>query len=279
MSAADGTPTASPMLDPDLRASRDPGSRLSRLGRAAVIAALLFHAGLVGAIFFPWQKLFPGPPPPPPPIAVTLVKEPPAPKPAPAPKPPAPTPPANHELLSGADNQTTAPAAAAEKAPEAAPPPAPLPPQDLQTKTAIPVPPPTPAPTKDIRPPKPKLAERETAPTSNRRLFNRAPSDTEHEGDPYLNHLKAQVEEHRYYPPNAVGSLGLPLEGTAVYAIFIGPNGALLGVEIEKSAGAVVLDNAGLKMIRDAAPFPPPPSYMSQPVVITAPIEISPAGG
>jgi TonB family protein len=281
MSAAEGTPTASPMLDPDLRVSRDPGSSLGRLGRAAIIAALLFHAGVIGAIFVKWPFSSVVPPPPPP-IAVTLVKEPPAapaPTPAPQAKPTPPPPPPAQERVSGADNETTAPPKAADKAPEAAPPPPTLPPQDTPpTKTAIPVPKDVPNPAKEPRPPKPKVAEREAAPTVNRGSVNRAPGEREQEGDPYLNRIWAMIEQHRTYPANAKGSLGLPLEGTSVYLIEISSDGALLGMELERSAGAAVLDQAAARMIQSAAPFPPPPprSYPGAAVVFEATIHLFP---
>lgn len=56
MSVVEGSPPPSPvidpgsMFDPDLRESLDDQSRLSRLGRAAIIAALLFHAGVIATV-------------------------------------------------------------------------------------------------------------------------------------------------------------------------------------------------------------------------------------
>jgi protein TonB len=282
MSVAEGSPTISPMIDPGLRESRDPQSRLSRLGRAAIIAAALFHVGVIGGALIRWPALFHTAPPVPPPIAVTLVAAPPAPAPAPAPKvaPPPPPPPAQ-ERVSGADNQTTAPPAAAEKAAEAAPAPDTLPPQDEPTKTAVPVPKPEPNPAKEPRPAKPKLAEREAAPTVKRGAVNRAPGDTERSGDPYLNRVWAMIEQHRTYPPNAVGSLGLPLEGTSVYIIEIAPNGTLLNLQLERSSGAAVLDQAAARMIQSASPFPPPPrqSFPGAAIVLEATIHVFPGSG
>ncbi|WP_113910833.1 energy transducer TonB family protein [Roseovarius dicentrarchi] len=48
--------------------------------------------------------------------------------------------------------------------------------------------------------------------------------------------------------------------GTAVVAFSISGGGGLAGVSIARSSGSAALDKAALRMIRAAAPFPPPPA-------------------
>ncbi|WP_428515427.1 TonB family protein [Roseovarius sp.] len=48
--------------------------------------------------------------------------------------------------------------------------------------------------------------------------------------------------------------------GTAVVAFRIGGNGGLAGLSIAQSSGSPKLDQAALRMIQRAAPFPPPPA-------------------
>ena len=79
----------------------------------------------------------------------------------------------------------------------------------------------------------------------------------------------------------SIGSLGLPLEGTSVFLMEIGPDGALLNLELERSAGAAVLDHTAADMIEGAAPFPPPPreSFPGPTAVLEATIAIYPGSG
>lgn len=178
--------------------------------------------------------------------------------------------------MSGADDKTTAPKAAdkgEDAAPEAT---APMP---EQPPAPNPIPVPKPAPT--VRPPKPKVALQETAPETARSFVRRAPGERAEEGDPYLNRIWSMIERHRTYPANAVGSLGLPLEGTSVFLMEIGPDGALLNLELERSAGAAVLDHTAADMIEGAAPFPPPPrkSFPGPTAVLEATIAVYPGSG
>jgi TonB family protein len=89
------------------------------------------------------------------------------------------------------------------------------------------------------------------------------------------------IESHRFYPPNAVGSLGLPLEGTVVYLIEIRADGALGQVALARSSGADVLDQTALTMIRQAAPFPPLPQrdFPGPGVVLEVTIHLFPGMG
>jgi protein TonB len=265
MSVADGMPPAILLpADPGFRESRDRDARSRHLRRGAIVAAALAHVLVITAMIVHWPNLFPVKPLERPPIPVTLVMQPPPPppppqaKPAPPPPPPPPPQQQQHERLSGADTKTTAPPPEAEKGEEAAPKPTPPPPTEAQTKTAAPDSKPTP-PEDKAKQEKQKLAKRETTPKSSRGAVNRAPGERAMEGDPYLNQLFALIQAHRSYPPNAIGSLGLPLEGTAVYLVQIRADGALMNFELERSSGAAVLDQTALKMIKEAAPFPPLP--------------------
>jgi periplasmic protein TonB len=279
MSVAEGTPPILLPADPGFREGRARDARFGRLGRAAIIAAALVHAAVIVAVVVQWPALFPVVPPERPPIAVTLVMAPPAPPPAPQAKPAAPPPPLAQELLSGPDTQTTAPPKAADKGPEAAPQPKPPPPVEAQSKTATAEAKPNPTP--EEHSPKPKVATRETTPKESRGAVNRAPGETEREGDPYLNELFSLIERHRTYPANARGSLGLQLEGTSVYLIAVRSDGQLINAVLERSAGADILDQTALKMIQEAAPFPPPPASEFPPpgVVLEVTIHLFPGAG
>ena len=265
--------------DPDFRENRDREARNNHLRRGAIVAAALGHALVITAMIVDWPMLFPITPLERPPIPVTLVTLPPPP-PSQAKSAPPPPQPQQRELVSGADQTTTAPPQAAEKAEEASPKPAPPPPVETQAKAAPPEAKPAPLPDK-TRQEKPKVAKREATPKPSRGVINRAPGERETEGDPYLNRLFALIDSHRFYPPNAVGSLGLPLEGTAVYLIRIRSDGALTNIALERSSGADILDQTALKMIQQAAPFPPPPKdeFPGPGVVLEVTIHLFPGMG
>ena len=261
MSIADGMPPAIRLpVDPDFRSNRDRAAGNSHLRRGAIVAAALAHVVAITAMIVDWPMLFPAQSLERPPIPVTLVTLPPPPPPQVkrVPPSPPPAPPQQYERVSGADQTTTAPPQAVEKAEEAAPKPAPPPPVESHVQTAPPEARPQP-PDEKAKQEKPKVAKRETTPKPSRGVANRAPGERETEGDPYLNRLFTMIEAHRFYPTNAVGSLGLPLEGTVVYLIRIGADGRLMDFALKRSSGAAILDQAALKMIQQAAPFPPPP--------------------
>ena len=252
--------------DPDFRANRDRDARDRHLRRGAILAAALAHVLVIAAMIVDWPMLFPITSLERPPIPVTLVMLPPPPPPQAKPAPPAP--PQQYERISGADQTTTALPQAVEKAEDAAPKPTPPPPVEAQAKAAPPEA--KPAPLEDkAKQEKPKIAKRETTPKPSHGAVNRAPGERATEGDPYLNLLFTMIMSHRFYPANAVGSLGLPLEGTAVYLIRIGPDGALIGYSLARSSGAPILDQTALKMIQQAAPFPPPPSQNDSLIEVT----------
>ena len=257
--------------DPGFREAREREARSGRLRRGAIVAAALLHAAAIAAFLLRWP--FPAAAPVEhPPISVALVTE--VPKPPVPPAPPAPPQPP-HELVSGPDQTTTAPPKAEAKGPQAAPK---SQPEEEKAKTAA-LAEPKPSPPAPKPRPAPKEASREMAPEPrNRGSVDRAPGETKTEGDPYLNHVWTMIEQHRFYPANAIGPLGLRLEGTVVYLIALSPTGALEGIELERSSGAPVLDNTARNMIEEAAPFPPLPSYFPRGrVTLTVTIHIFPA--
>lgn len=283
MSIADGMPQSILLpADPDFRANRERAARSNHLRRGAILAAALTHVLVIAAMIVDWPMLFPITPLERPPIPVSLVMLPPPPpppqaKPAPPPPPPAlPQQQQQYERVSGPDTKTTAPAQAADQGEEAAPKPTPMPPADTQAKAAAPEEKPTP-PQDKAKQEKPKVAKRETTPKPAQGLFNRLPGERVTNGDPYLNRLQILVEQHRTYPSNAMGTLGLPLEGIGTYLIAVDASGRLLSIEIQRSAGAAILDQAAIKMITSAAPFPPLPSDYPGPIVeITVRLPIYP---
>lgn len=281
MTVMAATPPVLLSADPDFRDSRKREARFARLRRGAVIAAVLLHAAVIAALLMDWPLIWAPPVSEKPPITVALVMEPP---PAPAPAPPPPPPQAKPtpaqqpmpELHSGPDQQTTAPRQADAKAPDAAPPPQP---EKLPEQTEAPALP-QPKPTQQAALPtrKTKEAEREATPEPTKRVsVNVALGDKEENGDPYLNALNTLIERHRFYPPDAVGSLGLNLAGTAVYRVAVSASGALEGMQLERSSGSAALDDAARRMIEQAAPFPPLPSYYPRDgVVIISSIPVFP---
>ena len=260
--------------DPGLRQIQDRGTRLGRLKRGAIIAAALAHAVVIAVILLRWPFASAPPAPPPPAIAIALVPEVPAP-PAPAIKPAAPV---LHDLRSGPDQETTTRPDAEAKAPEAAPKSEPQPPPE--TTEAVAPPEPKPRHVTPPAPPRAKEAKRQTAPDpAQQAAANFNLGDKEQRGDHYLNALNARAEQHRSYPAGAVGSFGLNLAGTAVYAVALSPAGAIEGMRLERSSGSPALDETARKMIEQAAPFPPLPSYYPREgVVITWSIPIYPLG-
>ncbi len=255
------TVTAPPLvlaIDPTNREGREGEAKRGRLRRGAILAAALIHAAVIAALLLRWPFTLTPPAPEKPPITVALVTEPAPPPPPPAQtKPPTPAPAAQHFLMSGKDQDTTAPPQAEVEGPVAAPKPPPLPEQKQADAPSTAQPKLTPP-----APPKAKEAERETAPQTRKQgSVNRAPGETEQEGDPYLNRLWSMIEQNRAYPTGAVGSLGLNIEGTVTYLIGITSAGALERMQLQRSSGATALDETARKMIEKAAPFPPLPSY------------------
>lgn len=268
-----------PLEHEDFRAERAREARLRHMRRGAVVVAALTHAAVIAALLYPWPSSIP--PALPPPIPVALVMEPPPPPPPPAPaevKPPAPPPPALKDLRSGPDQKTEAPPQAEAKGPEEAP--APQPEQDKESSARAeaklklhPI----------AAPPAPKMKEAALpkAPTPTEHgSIDLPPGEQELTGDPYLNEIWARIEQHRSYPANAVGPLGLRLEGTVVYQVFIDPRGSLQAMRLLRSSGAEILDATAKTMIVGASPFPSLPNYYPRDgVALTVTIHLFPGAG
>jgi periplasmic protein TonB len=280
MSVAAGMPGLLLPADPGFREARLREARGGRLRRGSIGAAALVHAAVIAAVIVHWPALFPVVPNERPPIPVTLVQEVPAPKAQPAPPPPQ-----DHERVSGPTNETTtapnsgpthettAAPSTAETASQEAPATPKLPEQDVPAPTVVPIP--KPAENTKQRDVKPNLAKRENAPNSEPPVPDRLPGELTQEGDEYLNKLYQLVERHRTYPA-AASSLYLAPRGVGVYRLEVRADGSLQSVEIIRSAGATILDQTAIGMIRSAAPFPPLPSDFTHPSTFRATIPIYP---
>ncbi len=75
----------------------------------------------------------------------------------------------------------------------------------------------------------------------------------------YLALVLSCIEKKRYYPRLARMR---GYEGRILLEILIGPKGELLSSRILESSGYRLLDRAALHMVRQAAPFPPPPPQL-----------------
>jgi protein TonB len=263
MTVMDATPPILLATDSNFRESRERDARYGRLRRGAIVAAALAHGVILAALLFDWPFTFAPPVHETPPISVALVTE-------PAPEPPQakpePTPPVFHELHSGSDQETTVLPPAQVKGPDAAPKPRPeqdqpqaAGPRGVQLK-------PEPVPPRKVQ-----EAEQETAAViAGHSSVNIVIGEALKEGDPYLNHLLALVEQHRFYPAGAIGANGKHLAGTTIYHISVAPSGAVEGTRLYASSGSDTIDEAAYKMIMQTAPFPPLPSYIPRNGVVIA---------
>jgi periplasmic protein TonB len=245
----------------------------------AVAAAALLHAAVILWLFIDWPAAEPAQEPEAVPVKIVFAPPPPppAPQPVPTPQPPA-------SFLgnqSGKDERTTAPPPAETQADEATkPPPSQPEPKPDPKPTEVPTTPPadsglaTPPPPAKPKPPKAvaRLDPRKEADTARaphpapERQIRVEPDDQERTGDPYLNHARDLIEDHRVYP-RVLGQFGLPLEGTPVYAILVDRSGQLRGLKVVRSSGAPMLDAAGENMIRSAMPLPPLPSGIPEDLI------------
>jgi periplasmic protein TonB len=241
----DGESGAPPILSPG--DAVDAASAERRLEQwLGIAAAALLHLAIILWLVVEWDLSI-GPPEPEA-VPVRLVMA-----------PPEPEPPQKYRE-SGKDEQTTAPPAASEeKTPESAPPPAPLVPRAERVEVEPPPEAPR-VPTEAPRVPK-RQAEIALArpPAIQRPPVEIEPGDRNLRGDPYFNLLVKLLMSHRVVP-RAVSTHGLPLEGVAIYSVIIDPHGNLTDVRLVASSHVPVLDEAGERMIRSAAPFPPPPA-------------------
>ena len=89
-------------------------------------------------------------------------------------------------------------------------------------------------------------------------------------GDTYLMMVRSKIEQHKIYPRQA--SLR-QIQGTVIIHFIITLEGIIKGVDVVQSSGFTVLDQAGLKAVKDASPFPRPPvEFFQTAVSIKVPI-------
>ena len=89
-------------------------------------------------------------------------------------------------------------------------------------------------------------------------------------GDTYLMMVRSKIEQHKIYPRQA--SLR-QIQGTVIIHFIITLEGIIKGVDVVQSSGSPVLDQAGLKAVKDASPFPRPPvEFFQTAVSIKVPI-------
>jgi periplasmic protein TonB len=78
-----------------------------------------------------------------------------------------------------------------------------------------------------------------------------------------LRAIRRQIQQTHAYP-DAARREGL--QGTALVAFRIASDGAVERLEIERSSGSRILDDASLRTIRRAAPYPPYPDWIRIPL-------------
>ena len=72
----------------------------------------------------------------------------------------------------------------------------------------------------------------------------------------YLEMVRLRIERYKKYPDVARAR---NIEGRVTIRFVITPDGGVRGVEVAKRSGTKALDQAALKAVQDAAPFPKPP--------------------
>lgn len=92
-------------------------------------------------------------------------------------------------------------------------------------------------------------------------------------GDDYLNRVRRWIAKYKKYPPEAMKR---KQEGTVLIAFTLARDGTVLSVDIERSSGVPVIDQAVFDMMRRASPVPPvPPNYPGATLSIALPIRYS----
>jgi protein TonB len=77
----------------------------------------------------------------------------------------------------------------------------------------------------------------------------------------YSRTVRALIERHKEYP---LAARKLGIHGTVVVCFSLNRHGELCGVSVAKSSGNTMLDNAGMRAVRNVGTFPPPPSHAVQ---------------
>jgi protein TonB len=80
-------------------------------------------------------------------------------------------------------------------------------------------------------------------------------------GDDYLDRVRRRLRQFQKYPEQAVKQ---KQEGTVVLAITVARDGSVLDATVARSSGFPLIDEAAVKMARDAAPLPPFPATYAQ---------------
>jgi len=81
-------------------------------------------------------------------------------------------------------------------------------------------------------------------------------------GDDYLDRVRRWIEKYKTYPDAAKKQ---KQQGGPLLSIHLRRDGAVLDVQIDKSSGFPLLDEAALKAVRDASPVPPFPASYTEP--------------
>lgn len=85
----------------------------------------------------------------------------------------------------------------------------------------------------------------------------------------YLDMVRLRIESQKKYPAPARAR---QIEGRVTVRFTIGRNGGVRGVKIAKSSRFAMLDDAALRAVRTASPFPRPPGHLFQTEI---PLEIT----
>lgn len=75
----------------------------------------------------------------------------------------------------------------------------------------------------------------------------------------YLDMVKIKIERYKAYPESARSR---HIEGTATLRFILTLDGEVKDIQIVKSSKNVLLDEAAIKALREAVPFPKPPSQL-----------------
>ena len=76
----------------------------------------------------------------------------------------------------------------------------------------------------------------------------------------YLADIKRRLEARKTYPRQARRRRQ---QGTVTMHFAVARNGALNRVQVSRSSGHALLDQAAMSLVRDVSPFPPPPKHLA----------------
>jgi protein TonB len=92
-------------------------------------------------------------------------------------------------------------------------------------------------------------------------------------GDDYLNRVRRWLAKYKKYPPEA---LRQKQEGIVMVAFTLARDGTVLAVEVERSSGFPLIDQAVHDMLHRASPVPPVPGhYTGERLSIAIPVRFS----